>query len=288
MICRRRFLTIAASMAAAPALGATHHWNGYALGAQVHVALNGLRRDVDLLMANIQAQLIRIEHQFSLYNPTSQLVRLNDQNHLEGLSPDWITLLDQVDRLYMDTGGLFDPSIQTLWHHRTAGRDSTAGFGWNKVQRSPNALQLVRGQRISLNGIAQGYATDMICDYLRTHGATDTLVNIGEHAAIGGPFQLGLEDPDHGLMGHITLNNQAVATSSPNASSVAGQPHIMHPNAQAQWSTVSVTATNATLADGLSTALTLAHHDDIRQIVKRFPEVTRIVLVEPSGDLITL
>ena len=47
-------------------------------------------------------------------------------------------------------------------------------------------MALVRhGAAITLNGIAQGYATDRVVDMLRTGGLSTTLVNMGEIRAIG-------------------------------------------------------------------------------------------------------
>ena len=40
------------------------------------------------------------------------------------------------------------------------------------------------------------------------------LINIGEFAALGGLFTLGISDPAYGLVGTTKLSNRAVATSS--------------------------------------------------------------------------
>lgn len=45
-------------------------------------------------------------------------------------------------------------------------------------------------QALTFNGIAQGFATDLVADVLRDHCLTNTLVNIGEYRAMGGALAL--------------------------------------------------------------------------------------------------
>ena len=93
----------------------------------------------------------------------------------------------------------------------------------------------------------------------------------GGSAAIGGPFRLSLEDPHFGPVGLRTLHDKAMATSSPGAMMLGQRAHILHPTARAAplWSTISVEADSAALADGLSTALCLASRDQIEEIISK-------------------
>ena len=63
--------------------------------------------------------------------------------------------------------------------------------------------------------------------------------------------------------------------------------HILHPDRKPQWSTISVEASSATLADSLSTAMVLANRDEIEAIRKE-ADVSRVTLVDWDGDLTTL
>jgi thiamine biosynthesis lipoprotein len=70
---------------------------------------------------------------------------------------------------------------------------------------------------------------------------------------------------------------------------VGGQPHILHPKGQpARWSTVTVQADSAALADGLSTALVFATRDQTRRIRDRLAGVQTITLIDTAGDLTTI
>ena len=78
-----------------------------------------------------------------------------------------------------------------------------------------------RSAGITLNGIAQGYATDCVVDMLRTAGLSTTLVNMGEIRAIGArpdgtPWRVGLADPDEpgAVTETIDLVDRAVATTA--------------------------------------------------------------------------
>ncbi len=128
-----------------------------------------------------------------------------------------------------------------------------------------------------------------MAEHLRVAGFGKVLVNVGEFAGYGEAWRVGIADPEHGTLGHRTLNDGVIATSSPNALMLSASGHILHLGGGAPiWSTVSVEASSATLADGLSTALCLAPENDIRQIRSRLTGVGRITLVDAEGALTTL
>ena len=64
--------------------------------------------------------------------------------------------------------------------------------------------------------------------------------------------------------------------------------HIFDPadKTAPRWSTVSVEAKSAALADGLSTALCMAPRDQIAQVAEATG--TRITLIDDAGDLTRL
>ena len=279
---RRRFITISAACIATGALAASHRWNGRALGADVSIDLHG--GDQIALDAAV-ATLRRLERAFSLMDPASELSRLNDTGRTTP-SADMRAILREADTAYHLTNGVFDPTIQTLWHATALGTavDPNA-FGWDQIDLG-DQVTLGAGQKLTLNGIAQGFITDRVRDVLTDHGLTQALINIGEHAAIGGPFRLGLSDPAHGVVGHRSLINGTIATSSPGALRIGQKTHIMHPTAKPIWSTVSVEATKATKADALSTAMCLMSKEDVRTIARMTG--VRVTLVDDQGDVTTI
>ena len=217
MMHRRRFLTITAAAMAAPALAAAPvRWRGRALGAEVSLTFYTDPDHGAVLLQEVKALLREIEAEFSLYDPASALSRLNRSGRLAP-SGRFLRLMSLSDQMHGATGGLFDPTIQPLWSALANGGDPAAArahLGWSRVAVSGAEVRLDPGQALTFNGIAQGFATDVVRDHLGRAGLTQALINIGEFAAIGGPFRLGMADPDHGLMSIFRLTGRAVATSS--------------------------------------------------------------------------
>ena len=287
---RRRFLTVSAAFAGLPAMARAHNWQGHAFGAEVSLTIHGPEDQSTAALQEARGLIEQVQRLFSLYDHSSSISLLNRTGKLLKPDPFFIALMRAADKAYDLSEGLFDPTVQPLWNALAQGRNTSESIGavdWKKVRFDAEKISLVRSQAITLNGIAQGYATDLVTDALYELGLTNALVNIGEHRSMGGPWQLSLSDPVHGAMGNRTLTSGAIATSSPAATQIGGGGHIMHPSAAPQWSTVSVEAKNATLADSLSTAMVLAPRDQI-EAIKAASDITRVTLVSFEGDLITL
>jgi len=287
---RRRFLTVSAAFATMPVGAQAHSWQGFAFGAQVSLTVKGPRSQAQPALAEARRLIGKLERLFSLYDPASALSMLNRNGALAAPDASFMALMQAADYAHRVSDRLFDPTVQALWAALSQGVNPDAArarVGWDRVQISENRIALGPSQAVTLNGIAQGFATDRIADMLLARGFGDMLVNIGEYRGTGGPFTLALSDPTHGIMGHRTLSDGAIATSSPTATMLGVQGHILHPTARPQWSSVSVEATQATIADSLSTAMVLAPRDQI-QIMKERSGIARVTLVDFDGNLSTV
>lgn len=287
---RRRFLTITAGFALAPVGAQAHTWQGRAFGADVSMTIRGRPAQAQAAFQDAARVMREVEGLFSLYDPNSALSRLNKTGTLTAPDPRFTALMQAADHANRITEGLFDPSVQPLWQKMAQGGplpQDRGTIGWTRMAFDDRSIRLATGQALTFNGIAQGYATDKVTEVLTAHGLENLLVNIGEYRGTGGPWRLGIQDPAHGTLGHRTLHTGAIATSSPAATPLGHSGHIIHPTARAHWSTVSVEAPTATLADALSTALVLAPLDQIRAIKAR-TDISRVTLVDAYGDLITL
>ncbi|AUH33477.1 FAD:protein FMN transferase [Paracoccus tegillarcae] len=289
---RRRFLAISAcAVAASPAQAAS--WQGIVMGADARITLRGNPAETEPALRAALQQLRRIEALFSLYRADSALSRLNRDGVLERPDADFTALLRLCSQVHTLTGGRFDPTVQPLWQALASGTDpapARAAIGWDRVVIGPRAIRLGRGQALTLNGIAQGFAADAVRDTLAQHGLTQALVDMGEFAALGGPWRVGVGDPDLGVVLTRALSGNAVATSSPGAMALGPAGHILNPldAAPPQWSTISVEADRAALADGLSTALCFADRSAFADILRRArPAATRITAIAPNGDIVT-
>lgn len=288
---RRRVLQLAVAFACAPRLAQAASWQGRALGAEASITLSGPRAETQAALATIPDMLEQVEQLFSLYRADSLLSVLNRTG--KARAPRLARrLVQQADQAHRLTGGLFDPTVQPLWRALAEGRDTAAArasIGWRRVSLDAmHMLRLGAGQQLTFNGIAQGFATDLLRDTLAARGFTQALIHVGEHAALGGPFRLGLADPVQGHLGHRSLRDGAIATSSPGALSLGSTGHILAPDGRAPlWSTVSIEAETAAQADALSTAAVFMTRDRLRAL-KTDAGLRRITLVDRAGDLSTL
>jgi FAD:protein FMN transferase len=321
---RRRMIVIAASTAGSAflaggrtaAAGDPVRWHGSALGAQVSIEIyHPDRAAAERLVDQCVLDVRRLEQQFSLYRADSAISTLNRTGILVSPDADMVALL-KASLLFADlTDGAFDPTVQPLWQlyadHFSSERpdpegpslrqlaETLAKVGRGGLLVSADRVALVKhGAAITLNGIAQGYATDRVVERLRKAGLSTTLVNIGEIRAIGArpegaPWRVGLADPDKPgvLTETIDLVDRAVATSAGAGfrfDSAGRFTHLFDPatgRSPSRYSTVSVIAPTATEADALSTAFSLMPLSGIADIVATRPGVQARITVS-GGTLI--
>ena len=321
---RRRMIAIAATAAGSALLnggriaqaGDPVRWHGSALGAQVSIEIyHPDRAEAHRLVDSCVQDVRRLEQQFSLYRAGSAICSLNRTGILVSPEADMIALLKASLLFAGLTNGAFDPTVQPLWQlyadHFSSEKPDPEGpspqqlaetltkVGHSGLLVSADRVALTRrGAAITLNGIAQGYATDRVVDRLRGAGLSTTLVNMGEIRAIGArpegtPWRVGLADPDRpgALTETIDLVDRAVATSAGAGfrfDTKGRFTHLFDPatgRSPSLYSTVSVIAPTATEADALSTAFSLMPATRIRDIVAVRPNVQARV-VEAGGPLI--
>ena len=279
---RRRFLQIATAAALArPAQAQT--WRGQAFGADLSIQTEGAAP-----MAAIRAEIAAIEACFSLFQD-SELARLNATGRGPG-SARMRAVLALADRAYRATDGAFDPTVGGLWAALAQGRDGAAErakIGWQHVEIAEE-IRLAPGQALTLNGIVQGYAADRIAALCAQAGLGRCLIDMGEFAALGGPFRIGIEDPAAGMIGTRSLSAGALATSSPGALPLPGGSHILGPRGERpHWSTVTVEGPEAALCDAASTAFVLMDKDAITR-AGRGMSLRAVTLVDFEGNLETI
>jgi len=324
---RRRALAIIAGSSAAMANGllanpvlagnntfVRRDWQGTAFGAPVSIRLHHhSQHQVDVALKAALAEVTRLEALFSLYQSNSAICQLNRVGALAAPGKDFIAILDACEAIHLASGGVFDPTVQPLWSllndHFASAPDSNSPpetfetirslSGFNKLVRDANGLRFAQaGMAITLNGIAQGYATDRVRDVLAQHGLSSALINLGEYRALGQrgdgrPWRIALNHPGipwRTIADFELAAGMAVATSAP-----AGTPfstnldwhHLLDPHSGISakgWASVTVMARDATIADGLSTALAVAAPTRAREIVEQFSGA-RALLLDAGGAI---
>ncbi len=172
-----------------------------------------------------------------------------------------------------------------------------------RVEIDADLIRLHRaGMAITLNGIAQGYVTDRVTELLRAAGFDDVLVNLGEarvrgHRPGGGAWRAAIADPrrpEHTLLdlplGEDAGALPALATSAGAGTQFSADPrlhHLLDPHtghSANHYLSVSVAAPRATLADGLSTTLSVLAPPRAVALLDAYPSV-RAYLIDAQGQL---
>lgn len=236
------------------------------------------------------AQAHAVDRMMTVHREDSQVQILNRHGRLDAPDPRLLVVLREALRLSALTRGAFDITVQPLWQAslgRTDRASARALVGWRDVLAGEQAVYLRRpGMSITLNGIAQGYATDLAMATLRAHGMRDALVDIGEFGGSGKrsparPWQVGIADPRAGgrVLHAVRLEGRSLATSGDYEAAFSGdfsRHHIVDPatgESPAELACVSVAAPTAMLADGLATALMVMGSERGMELVRRLQGV---------------
>lgn len=283
---RRRF--IAASVgtmlpAAASAASQAPVHSGAALAFGTTVAIQLRHPDVQvarLAIADALAAVRQVERLMSIYDPDSQVFRLNRDGFLARPDPHLLAVLRHARALSRLTRGAFDITVQPLWQAGRRAADAgtlpsarereraLALVGWDLVDAAGERVVLRKpGMRITLNGLAQGYAADLALRAVRARGVVHALLDTGEFAASGDAggrqWQLGVPDPRVAgrIAATVRMDGRCVATSGDYASRFSSDcvhHHIFDPatgDSPLELASVTVLAPTGIEADGLSTAL---------------------------------
>ena len=262
---------------------------------------------LQLALSDAVQALREVEHLMSLFDAQSLLQRLNREGVVSAVPPDFYRVLALSQHISERSQGAFDVSMQPLWrlwadwaqqqnmgqaqaeaasqitplaalgaHQRSA--QLSAGFladltkarahvNWRGLQLSPQRVQLQPGMALSLNGIAQGYASDKVKAVLQSHGIAHALLDTGETTMLGdspqGAWHLAVEsavtNSASSMPAPVLLaDGRAVATSSQVHTSFSADQrfhHILNPHtgfSPTHWASVTVLAPSCALADGLT------------------------------------
>lgn len=268
------------SQAAVPLHWQTTHFTGLGTTLSVQAA----HRDADALQAALaQARQVvaDVEDQLSLFRPHSALCELNRKGVLLNPPEHLWKVLALSQRIAAQSGGAFDVTVQPLWSlyaqaqqqgRLPAARDiqgTLARVGWQQVTVSPARITLRHpAMGITLNGIAQGYASDLVRAQLQRAGIAQALINTGEwsalgHAESGRDWRLGLADPHQPgqLLTRLPMQGLAVATSADDQCTFSADRrhhHILNPRtgtSPSDVSSVTVVAASGAVADALTKVL---------------------------------
>jgi thiamine biosynthesis lipoprotein len=248
----------------------------HAMGTEVDVLLDAdPGREADAALGRVEPELARLEALLSRFRPDSELARLNAAGELDAgdeLLEVVALALDARER----TGGRFDPTVHdalvAAGYDRTFAEldgsasdvSSPAGGG---IRVRGRRIELDRGVRLDLGGIAKGWAVDRAVARLAAAGPC--LVNAGGDLAVsgmpaGGSWPVGLETPAGPLTLGVTEGALATTGRDRRRWTAAGEErhHVIDPAtgrpSGTDLLTVTVAAPTAVEAEVRAKALFLA------------------------------
>jgi len=214
------------------------------------------------------------------YRPDSQVSRLNRDHRLAQPHPYLTDVLRSAQSMSARTGGAFDVTVQPLWELYAARQNghlpsevevavARGRVNWNRVECVAHQVRLSgKGTKITLNGIAQGFAADRVLHTLRGQGVPRALVDTGEVGVLGvKPGQegwaIGIQHPriELAYLALAKLANRCLATSGDYATTFSADRrhhHLFDPrtgDSPLELSSVSIAARTTLAADALSTAV---------------------------------
>ena len=252
------------------------------LGFGTTLWLKAAHTNADQLDAALDAAVAairNIERQMSLFDPHSALSRLNAQGQLRAPDTELLQVLQLARKVAAESKGAFDVSMQPLWQlwsqasaqgalpSQRAINRTRERVNWRAIDATPSLVRLNRpGMALSLNGIAQGHASDRVKAILQAHGIPHALIDTGEtsllgHAPDGDAWRFGIEDAagKSAVAPPLLVHDgRAIATSSDAHTAFSDDHrhhHIMDPRtgySPTQWSSVTVLAHSCALADALT------------------------------------
>ncbi len=236
---------------------------------------------------NAFGEVHTLERRLSLFRPESELVRLNGMAHRQPVpvAEDLFELLEHARRIGELSAGAYDVTSGALsrcWglldrRGRIPSEEellqARCKTGWQRVRLDEGARTvafLAPGIELNLGSIAKGYALDRVAALLTQAGVGDFLAHAGGSTIVARGRSLDGSSWPVGVRGAAgprrieRLRDEALSTSGPSEQmlSVNGRrfSHILDPlcgTPSARDGTVSAVAASGTLAEAVSTALSL-------------------------------
>lgn len=292
--------------------GNTFETSSVCFGASARIVVRHQSRSVAWkAMESAFEELARIETLMSIYDPGSQLSILNRAGRLRSPHPLLVKILRRAQKFSVATDSAFDVTVQPLWnlfHKSNAGRfpsqkqiaNARRMVGHRNMDVRAGMIRLMNDASVTLNGIAQGFATDRARQVLLTHGIQHALIDIGELAGIGEKengtsWKAGIQHPreESAYSMIVAVENRCLATSGDYAATFGdgfSDHHIFDPNtgrSPVELASVSVLAPSATEADALSTALMVLGVERGTRILKRHDNVDALFVLKNGRSLAT-
>jgi FAD:protein FMN transferase len=283
------------------------HAQRYAMGTMFDIVVyHPARAQAERAIEAALAEVVRLDHVLSHFDPDSELSRLIRQKRgvLVDVDPALYDVLNESMEISRRSEGRFDVTVGPLvrvWQAaQSGGRTPSAAeiakarrcVGYEKVELVPPDRVRLASDCLSIDvgGIGKGYAVEHAMRIIEGAGIEHAVVNAGQStiAAIGHPpdragWLVDLNVDGAGL-GKVELTDGSISTSRqghvPLREGGMAYGDIIDPTRGRpieSSTTVIVRATSATQADALSTTLLLLPLDEGRRVLEEgFPRASAV------------
>ncbi|MCZ6855806.1 MAG: FAD:protein FMN transferase [Gammaproteobacteria bacterium] len=305
---RQFFVFLAACLVASSVLAEWHSDTQSIMGTRVHAEI--WQEDAAVgqrVLAEIMAEMRRIDAAFSTFRETSELSRLNRE-----AGKGWMSVSDELFELLQKsrnvsdlTNGAFDityASVGRYYDYRAGERpdDETirtalAAINYRYVELDERT-GMVRYTHpdvyVDLGGIAKGHAVDLCAAILAREGIEQGTISAGGDSRVvgdrrGKPWTVGIRDPrrEDAMLAVLPLIDTAVSTSGDYErffeENGVRYHHILDPDtgdSARETRSVTVLGDNATFTDALSTSVFVLGPIEGLKLIDSLPGVDAIVI----------
>ena len=240
------------------------------------------------LKADIEAELQKVDNEFSMFNERSTVARINRGERVSR-SRMFNEVYELAQTVNHDTDGAFDITVAPLVN--------AWGFGFKNAimptRRQVDSLLKVRNQ-YDFSAIAKGYGSDVVARLLRSRGISNFMVEIGGEVVTQGiserrlPWRIGVTKPVEDslavggeLQTVLNITDVAMATSGNyrNFYYKGGRKfaHTIDPKTgyPVQHSLLSATvlAKTCAVADAYATSFMVMGIERAKSVLERHPEL---------------
>lgn len=223
-----------------------------------------------------------LEEKLSIFKEESEISKLNRYKKYN-VSPETIDVIKKSIYISQITNGAFDitckPIIDLYKQKSKENRMPTneeinevlKKVGWKKIKINGNMIILCNNAEIDLGGIAKGFIVDKVYEFLKSKGIKNGIINAGGDIYCWGinpegkNWKIGIENPfEQGeIIESFKITNKGIATSGNYKRYLKIKDkkigHIVNPKTGLPIEeipvSVTVIASNCTVADGLATGI---------------------------------
>ena len=271
------------------------------------------------LQEEIEAELKKVDDEFSMFNSQSIVARLNNGEQPE-LSNDFIDVFKLARQVSEDTNGAFDITVAPLvnaWgfgfkHEQMPSKEQVDSLreliGYRYVTLNDKNITMQKpGMMLDFSAIAKGYGVDVVARLLERHDIKNYMVEIGGEITTRGinpervPWRIGVNKPsedalneNHELQTILNVTDKSMATSGNyrNFYVKGGKKyaHTIDPKTgyPVQHSLLSATVLTdrCAKADAYATSFMVLGMDGAKQILERHKELMAyLIYTDNKGNL---